>query len=499
MRFIRRALTGVFLIGLTLALLGAAGWTFYSAFTARLQAQGQAFRGSERQFAVNVITAQSGSVTPVLTTFGEVLARRSLQLRVPVGGTIVDISPNVEDGGSVAAGEVLLRLDDTDARAALKVAEADVQEARGEMSDATAALDIARDDLTAAQTQSELRTAALARQQGLADRGIATTSVVEDAALSDASAKQAVLSKRTALATASARVNQAQTAVLRAEIARDEAARALADTVLAAQFAGILSDVAVTMGGLVTANEQIATMIDPTALEVSFRLTTDQYSRLLDAAGTLVNAPVQMTLDASGAGLTAMGRVTRESAAVGEGQSGRLLFASVSDAGRLRPGDFVSVAIEEPALEGVALLPATAVDAAGTVLAVTADSRLEQLDAPVLRRQGDDVIVDASAIAGRQVVSERSPLLGAGIQVRISGSEAVSQTSPRGPPDSPPAAQDDPGDVVALTPERRAKLIAFVESNERMPAQARASLLDQLTADEVPASVILRLEARMGS
>ena len=53
----------------------------------------------------------------------------------------------------------------------------------------------------------------------------------------------------------------------------------------------------------------------------------------------------------------------------------------------------------EAALEGVADLPATAVDAAGRVLAVTDEERLEEVAVEVLRRQGDRVIVAPGALA----------------------------------------------------------------------------------------------------
>ena len=54
-----------------------------------------------------------------------------------------------------------------------------------------------------------------------------------------------------------------------------------------------------------------------------------------------MTAPVTVTLDVGG-DLRADGRITRESAAVGEGQTGRLIFARLDAAGA-PPGDFVTV------------------------------------------------------------------------------------------------------------------------------------------------------------
>ena len=101
-----------------------------------------------------------------------------------------------------------------------------------------------------------------------------------------------------------------------------------------------------------------------------------------------------------------------------------------------------------------------------------------------MRRQGDDVLVRARDLQGTRIVAERSPLLGAGIKVRALTAETA--TVPEAPA------------MVELTAERRAKLIAFVEANNRMPAQVKERLLANLAKDQVPAQMVKRLEGRMG-
>ncbi|HEX9856978.1 MAG TPA: efflux transporter periplasmic adaptor subunit, partial [Paracoccaceae bacterium] len=59
-------------------------------------------------------------------------------------------------------------------------------------------------------------------------------------------------------------------------------------------------------------------------------------------------------------------------------------------------------------------------------------------------------------------------------------------------------AAPEPEALVELSDERRARLVAFVEGNSRMPAEAKARVLAQLAQDLVPAQVIERLEQRMG-
>jgi len=318
----------------------------------------------------------------------------------------------------------------------------------------------------------------------LETRGVGTAAAVETAELAASAAQAAVLTRRQGLASAQARIDQATTRLARAQITVSQAERAVADTQVYAAFNGTLAEVTISPGGRVTANERFAQLVDPSPLEVSFRVSTSQYARLLDDAGQLLKAPVDVTLDVSGVNLRAAGQITREGATVGAGQTGRLLFARIDTAPGFRPGDFVTVRIAEPALADVVLVPATAVAADQTVLIVGDEDRLRSADVQLLRRQGDDVIIAVGENAGATIVAERSPLLGAGIKVR---------------PIVPGVVEAEPEpEMIALDAERRAKLIAFV-SEGRMPDDAKARIIGELEADEVSSQTVTRLEARMGS
>ena len=492
MHFLRRALTGLFLTALSVGLLALAGGIFMNAVEERMSREAGARPASERVLAVSTVAVSPETLTPIMSVFGEVQSRRTLQVRASAAGRVVELAPSFEDGAEVTAGALLARIDPTDAQAALDVAQTDLDEAEAALRDAERSLDLARDELAAARAQAELRGRALDRQRDLSGRGVGTAAAVEDAELALSAADQAVLTRRIAEANAESRVDQARNALARSRIALEEAERSLADTEIRAAFSGTLAEVTLTEGGLVTQNEQIATLIDATALEVAFRVSTAQYARLLDEDGSILSAPVRVTLDVLGLDLEGRGTVSRVGADVGEGQTGRRLFARLESHAGFRPGDFVSVRIEEPPLDDVALLPATAVDSEGTVLIIGADERLERVSAPVLRRQGDDVIVPAASIAGARVVTERSPLLGPGIKVRDLSAER----------DTPPAQaagmESASAKMVALTPERRAALIAAVEANGGLPETAKARILAQLEQDAVPQHMVDRIEARMG-
>ncbi len=490
MRFLRRSLVGIFLLSLTVGLLAWAGNTFYQAVQVRREQEDRVRPARERVFAANVIKVKAQTIVPVLTSFGEVRSRRTLDLRATTSGRIIELADGFEEGGNVQEGQLLARIDPSDAEAALILAGTDMQEAEAGLRDAERGLALAGDELLSAQDQVRLRQQALARQEDLLTRGAGTTAAVENAELAVSSAKQAVLARRQSLANSQAKIDQANTTLSRRRTNLSEAERALRETEIYAGFSGTLAEVSVVVGGLVTNNEKLAQIVDATALEVAFRVSTPQYSRLLDSDGRLLLTDVAISLDIFGVDLFTKGTINRESATVGQGQTGRLLFARIDDAKGFRPGDFVTVKVEEPPLERVVLLPSGAVDSRPSVLVIGEEDRLEVIDVQLLRRQGDDVIVRAPGLDGREVVAQRSPLLGEGIKVRPirpAGEESDAGT----------VAADEP-ETIELTPERRARLVAFVEGSQRMPAAAKERILAQLKLEQVPINVVTRIEDRIG-
>jgi len=389
------------------------------------------------------------------------------------------------EGRALAEAQFAMRLDPADAQSALDTARADLQDAENALAEAGHALDLAREDVAAARAQADLRARALTRQRDLLARGVGSASAAETAELAAATANQSVISRRQSLAQAEARAQGADTELARRRIALADAERRLAETEIRAAFDGVLNDVDIAVGRRVSRNEQFAQLIDPEALEVAFRISTAQYTRLIGDAEGLPEAPVRVILDVFGMDMTAEAVLARASGAVDEGQSGRLLFARIDAPRGLQVGDFVRVEVEEPDLPFVARLPATAYGSDGQILLVGEDDRLEAVEVVLLRRQGDDVLVRARGLADRDVVLSRTPVLGDGIRIApVRPSDGTAPSAPQ---------------TIVLDDDRRARLIAFVEGNGFIPDDVKTRLLDQLNQDEVPAQVVDRLESRMGS
>lgn len=482
MRFLTRSLVALLLASVSVGALGYAGFSLVSAIQDRNAATGRQATARERVFTVRAVMVTPAEISPTLSAFGEVRTQRALELRAPIGGRVLEVAQGFEDGADVTEGQLLFRIDPADAASALALAQSDLSRADAELRDAERALVLAAEDVNAAEAQFDLRERALSRRQGLAERGVSTEAALEEAELALSSARQAVVGRRQAQAQAEARVDQARTALERQQISVEEAQRRLDDTSVHASFSGTLADVNIVEGRIVNTSEQLARIIDPASLEVSVRLSTAQYLRLLDDAGALRDTGAEIVLDVAGFEITSPGRVLRASATVEQGQSGRRLFVELNAPRGFRPGDFVTVRLQEPALQNVAVVPASAITARNEVLVIQDDNRLAATAVRVLRRQGDDVIIEAADLNGREVVREVTPNLGSGIQVRPLRENA----------DGTPAPEAD--EMVTLDAGRRARLIAQIEGNTGMPEQVRARMIAQLSEDQVPAQMIERIE-----
>lgn len=433
MRFLTRSLMGLFLTFLTIALLFLAVFQLWQAVDARRGGEAPSRGPSEQVYAARIITLTPQPIQPQMQVFGQVQSRRQLQLRAGSAGRIVMLDPALQEGGTVRAGQLLVRIDPSAAQAALESRQAERDDAQATLEDARRTVTIAAEDLAAAERQATLREGAVTRQVELSGRGLGTSADRETAELAASTAEQAVISRRAALANAESAVTAARNALRRAEITLSEARRALADTELRAGFDGRVTAVTAVEGGLVGMNEQLALIIDPNALEVQIPLSLDQFSRLVGDGGSLQDHAVTVALDSGGGRLTAEGRLERSAASVAEGGAGRVVYARLTQGGdALRPGDFVTVTIAEPVIPDAARIPAAAVGADSALLVLAEDDRLTSVPVTVLRRQGDDVIVSVpAALEGARIVAERAPQLGIGIQVRDAAEDEADRSEAR--------------------------------------------------------------------
>jgi hypothetical protein len=439
----------------------------------------------ERTYNVDVAPLKTESIAPVITAFGQVSASRMLEIRAAESGPIVEISPNFRDGVTVSENELLFQVDPTDFNQRLLDAKVALTQSRADAKEARDTLPLSQAEVKNARRQVNLRRADLKRKAGLKGQGFVAQGSLDEARIAVTVAEQSLNAKRMAEIGARARIRSRDLAVQRAKIAVTNAEKSLKDTSYRAPFSGPLTQVSANLGKRLSPNEKIAVLIDFNSLEVSFSVTDEAFGRLIadELTGELNPLKVIAELTLGERTVTVSGQLDRAASVTDLTSGGRKLFARIEpgQGTPIRPGDFVTVRIAEPALEDVVSIPASAATNSGEILLLTDSDRLESHQARIVRRQ-DETIIVSDVPLGREYVTVRQPFLAAGIKVR-----ALRQGEK---PKLKPSA-------IALTAERRDRLVKFIASRKQLPPPVRDRILKALERPKVPTKMVDRIEARM--
>ncbi|MFQ5876436.1 MAG: efflux RND transporter periplasmic adaptor subunit [Acidobacteriota bacterium] len=291
----------------------------------------------DRPVPVRVFAAQLGAVEEIVTNSkaGTVKARRRSRISPEIGGRVAYIG--ARPGSRVRKGEVLLRLNDEDLRASLRLAEREVVTARSRATEACLNAELAERDLK--------------RNLDLQDRRIVSPELLDR-----------LESERDA---ARARCEAARAAVDSARAAVSLARANLNKTVLRAPFDGVVAELDAEIGEWVSPSPPAVPIppaydiIDPTSIYISAPLDE------VDAGRVAPDLPARVTLDPY-PGESFEGRVTRVAPYVRDiEEQNRTLevevdFADREIARRLLPGTSADVEIILRKAEGVLRIPAYA-------------------------------------------------------------------------------------------------------------------------------------------
>jgi RND family efflux transporter MFP subunit len=358
------------------------------------------------------VTAGGADALPVLVATGYVVARRTSDVGVKVGGRLETME--VEEGSAVRRGEVIARIEHADLDAQLAAARAEVAQAETALAEAEATRDEDQRDLE--------------RQRALAADGITT-----DAALTAAQAAAQVSAARVKAADAAIATARAQVAVVQ---------EALENTNVRAPFDGVVvrkrAEVGETVSPFGVAGQAareggaIATIADLTELEVQAEVGEANVAKL--ASGL----PAIVTLQAY-QGETFQGRVRQIFPAADRAKAIVEVRVSILDAdARVKPDMTASVTFLEPrarpapdgapgadqaAASIVALAPRRAIVERGGERGawVVVDGRVEWRPVRVGPERLDQIEVREGLAPGEAVVLSPPGSLEDGGLVRIKG------------------------------------------------------------------------------
>ena len=311
---------------------------------------------AETAVPVASMVVKPGSWAPEIGLFGRVETPRAATLAAQVSATVASLE--AQEGDRVAASDVLVQLDETDARLLLRRRQAELAQARADL----AALELGgSDDRQVLRHQEELHELALnkvARHRQLREQGSISQETL-NAVLQESHAQAIALSRqRNQVQSLEHRLARAGANVDRAEAAREEARVELERTRIRAPFPGRVTRITVAPGELVSPGLAVADIYDDGALEVRVQIPNAH----LPAIASALTAGIELAASIDFGSYRAKGKLDRLVGAVAKGQSGvdglvRLhRGASLPELGRA-----VNLRVTLPAIPNAVAVPVQAV------------------------------------------------------------------------------------------------------------------------------------------
>jgi RND family efflux transporter MFP subunit len=335
-----------------------------------------------------VVREQGGAAPAVLDASGYVTARREATVSSKITGKISEVL--VEEGMDVADDQVLARLDDTTQRAALRVAKANLEAARGAQAETEVRLAKARLDLS--------------RMEDLAGKKVVAQADL-DSAHADADALQAQLA-----------LQREQVQVADSQVAAQKVA--LNETVIRAPFAGVAISKNAQPGEMISpvsagggfTRTGICTVVDMSSLEIEVDVGESYIQRVHQGQRVTAVLDAYPDWQVPARVITTIPAADREKATV----KVRIAFDHLDP--RILPdmGVKVSFLSDAPPEGGAArprsqiLVPRKAVrsEEGRDVVWLVRGGRLERRVIKLGAKEGDDVQVLSGLTAGERVMTQ---------------------------------------------------------------------------------------------
>ena len=380
----------------------------------------------EKVWSVKVTEVVRRDVQPKIRVFGEVAAGREAEIRAMVAGRLVKLAPEFRNGTFIRTGMPLAVIDPVDYEIGLAERRAELKQAQALLREYRREREWEAQLLTNAERQVELAERGLARSNSLALSGRESQKVRDDSEMALAAAEQTRMQRSQAKARLTARIEQQRAAYQRAQALLASAERDLAHTHVVAPFDGHLADVKLALGQRVAVGESLGRLLAAAELEARFEIPEADFARLLSAAESadstqaVIGQKVEIVWQLGEQSLEFDGVISRIGAEIDAAMGGIELFAvlaeNASEAG-LRAGAFVEIRVDDIEYRSVFLLPAKAVSDDGRAYLLDGE-RLRAIEVKVLRRIGDEVVVDAALDDGATIVATQFAGIGPGLKAR---------------------------------------------------------------------------------
>lgn len=369
--------------------------------------------------SVAVVEAQPQTLTPVATLYGKVNSPSLATLVASVTANVAQV--HVLPGDAVAAGALLVQLDDTEARLQLAQASARARDAAAqyELEKQRQASD--RKQLTRERELTELAQRSYQRSQNLYGKKLISQSQLDSAQEQYQRQAAALENRELAIRQHKARLEALAAAVQSADASQQQAELDVSRTTITAPFDGLIVDVPLAVGDRVRNSQTLVTIYDQAQLEIR-ALVPNRYLAAIRSALKNDSQPVA-TLQATGLPTIEI-PLTRLASAVRQGSGGVDAYFLLPNDSLLELGRSTSLLLQLPAVENAVAVPTQAIFGLDAVFIIDQESRLQRIE---IQRMGDgldasgtrSVVIRSEKIqAGSQILATQLPSAISGLKVK---------------------------------------------------------------------------------
>lgn len=370
----------------------------------------------EKIWRVKVQQAEFSQGQPELTLFGKVESPLSSNLTAPL--TAYVSQRLVAEGNRVTKGQVLVKLDDRDARLLLDQRNAEVQriEALIEAENVRFAA-----DQKALKIEEELLTISqrtLNRYQNLSSQQVASQNQLDDARRTRQQQALSLNNRRQAIADHPNRLAQLNAQLLQAKALQASAALDVERSEIKAPFDGRITRLEAAPGDRVRGGDQILSMYSDKDLEIRAQLPNQYLSEIRTQLAQQTGIPATGQLNGKNIPLT-LDRIAAEANATRPGVDA--LFSIQQQDQVLEPGRSLAMTLTLPPVERSLIIPPQALYGTNRIYRIT-DGRLEALE---IQRIGDTsvngkagILITASDLQeGDKILATQLPNAISGLRV----------------------------------------------------------------------------------
>ncbi len=373
----------------------------------------------EQVWAVKAIEADVSTFRPELVLYGQTVAGRRVELRSLVAGEVIQTGKHMREGGVVKKGEVLLRIDPFQYEGKLVEARAKLAESRAKAREIEANIASEQDALKRSKEQLVIAKRDLARAVPLAEKGTVSKKVADDRRMIVSEREQSLDQRTNNLDIQQARAAQQRAVISQLDWGVRQAKRNLEDIVLEAPFDAYVTGVTAETGRIVGANDQVATLIDASWVDVRFTLSNRQYGRIVSSERTLIGREVKVLWHVGDEPIVYKALIERVGAEIAAEKGGVEIYARIDNPNKpthIRPGAFVEVRVPDRAYKQVIRLPQTSLYGGNRVFVIE-QGRLKAREVDLVGASGEQILVRGELARGDKVISTRLTAAQDGVRV----------------------------------------------------------------------------------